>query len=74
MDHSILDQRLSDLPASVWQKIARIDELKGQWIGGMEAGRIPRPTINQAINRLIDLKKIERLGIGRGTRYRRYNN
>jgi len=29
----ILDQRLKDLPSSAWQKIAQIDELKGQWIG-----------------------------------------
>ena len=38
MDHIILDQRLKDLPTSVWQKIARIDELKGQWIGGVKLG------------------------------------
>jgi Fic family protein len=38
MDHITLDQRLNDLPASVWQKIAKIDELKGQWIGGVKLG------------------------------------
>lgn len=38
MDHTTLDQRLNDLPASVWQKIAQIDELKGQWIGGVKLG------------------------------------
>jgi predicted HTH transcriptional regulator len=31
---------------------------------------IPRPTINQALNQLIDLDKVERMGLGRGTRYR----
>lgn len=31
---TIMDQRLKDLPGSIWQKIAQIDELKGQWIGG----------------------------------------
>ena len=36
MDHLILDQRLKDLPTPVWQKIAQIDELKGQWIGGVK--------------------------------------
>lgn len=36
MHHMILDQRLKDLPTSVWQKIAQIDELKGQWIGGVK--------------------------------------
>ena len=38
MDHTVLDQRLNDLPSSVWQKIAQIDELKGQWIGGVRLG------------------------------------
>ena len=38
MEHSILDQRLNDLPASVWQKIVQIDELKGRWIGGVKLG------------------------------------
>ena len=31
---------------------------------------IPRPTINQVLDKLLDLGKIERLGFGRGTRYR----
>jgi len=132
MDHTILDQRLKVLPTSVWQKIAQIDELKGQWIGGVKLGPqvlgrlkksvwvtstgastriegsklsdedvdkllsprqlevwqymreaievtprelseklgIPRPTINQVLDKLRDLKMIERLGLGRGTRYR----
>ncbi|MCJ7624435.1 MAG: Fic family protein, partial [Anaerolineaceae bacterium] len=38
MGYVILDQRLKDLPASVWQKITQIDELKGQWIGGVKLG------------------------------------
>jgi len=38
MDHRILDRRLNELPASIWQKITRIDELKGQWIGGVKLG------------------------------------
>jgi len=38
MDPNILDQRLEDMPASLWQKIAKIDEFKGQWIGGVRLG------------------------------------
>lgn len=34
-------------------------------------GKIPQPTIKQALSRLVDLKLIERIGAGRGTRYRR---
>lgn len=29
-----LDQLLENLPGSIWQKVAEIDGLKGQWIGG----------------------------------------
>lgn len=32
---------------------------------------IPRPTVNQVLSKLIELKKIERLGQGRSTRYRK---
>ncbi len=28
------DQRLKNIPAEIWSKIAQIDELKGQWIAG----------------------------------------
>lgn len=38
MDQPILDQRLNEIPASIWQKIAQVDELKGQWIGGVRLG------------------------------------
>jgi Fic family protein len=31
---------------------------------------IPRPTINQVLNRLMELAKVDRIGLGRGTRYR----
>lgn len=29
-----LDQRLQHMPTEIWSKIAKIDELKGQWIAG----------------------------------------
>jgi len=38
MDHKVLEQRLESLPAAIWQKVAQIDELKGQWIGGVKLG------------------------------------
>lgn len=34
MTLSTLNQLLDNLPSSIWQKIAEIDGLKGQWIGG----------------------------------------
>jgi len=33
--------------------------------------QIPRPTVNQVLTKLLKLKKIERLGLGRSTRYRK---
>ncbi len=30
------DQRLSAIPSSLWEKIAKIDELKGRWIAGAQ--------------------------------------
>ena len=32
--------------------------------------RTARPTVNQVLNKLLKLKKIERIGLGRSTRYR----
>jgi hypothetical protein len=37
----------------------------------LKCGNPVKPTALQALNRLITLKKIERLGMGRGTRYRK---
>ncbi len=31
---------------------------------------VPRPTVNQVLTKLLKLKKVERIGSGRGTRYR----
>lgn len=31
-----LDQRLQQIPAEIWSKIIKIDELKGQWIAGAQ--------------------------------------
>lgn len=32
---------------------------------------VPRPTVNQALTKLLRLKRIERFGVGRGKRYRK---
>jgi len=32
---------------------------------------VKRPTVSQALSRLLELEKIERIGLGRGTRYRK---
>ncbi len=45
-----LDWRLEHLPAEIWSKIAKIDELKGQWIAGAQLssqvlGRLKRSVL-----------------------------
>jgi hypothetical protein len=32
------DQRLKNITNDLWVKIAKIDELKGKWSGGLQAG------------------------------------
>ena len=34
------DSRLNNIPASLWTIIAKIDELKGRWTGGLELSPI----------------------------------
>ncbi len=38
MEQDVYDRRLENLPASIWEKIAQIDELKGRWAGGVRLG------------------------------------
>jgi Fic family protein len=45
-----LDQRLRQIPAKIWSKIAKIDELKGRWIAGAQLspqvlGRLKRSVL-----------------------------
>ena len=35
-----------------------------------ENTKVARPTVNQVLEKLISIKKIERIGMGRSTRYR----
>ena len=37
----------------------------------VKAAGVPRPTVSQAITKLLKLKRIERMGVGRATRYRK---
>jgi len=45
-----LDQRVQQIPAKIWSKIAKIDELKGRWIAGAQLspqilGRLKRSVL-----------------------------
>ena len=59
---------LSPTQLKVWEYMQTVDEVSPKTLS--ENLSIPRSTINQVLNKLMDLKKIERLGLGRATRYR----
>ena len=45
-----VNTRLENLPQSIWETIAKIDELKGRWVGGAELnpqvlGRLKKTTL-----------------------------
>jgi len=64
-----IEKILSVKQLAVWQYLQTVDEATPKEI--VQKTKILRPTVNQALNKLIRLKKIERLGLGRSTRYRK---
>ncbi len=59
---------LSKKQLELWEFIQKQDEVTPRMIETKL--KIPRPTINQILNKLLDLKKINRIGMGRATRYK----
>jgi len=50
METCILNDSLKNIPAEIWSKITKIDELKGQWVGGAKLspqvlGRLKRSVL-----------------------------
>ncbi len=64
-----IEKILSVKQLAVWQYLQTVNEATPQEIA--QNTKISRPTINQVLDKLIRLKKIERLGQGRSTRYRK---
>ncbi|MDZ7587495.1 MAG: Fic family protein [Patescibacteria group bacterium] len=60
---------LSPGQLKVWEYLQTREEAAPKELA--EKLTIPRPTVNQILNRLLALKKIERLGQGRSTRYKK---
>jgi Fic family protein len=63
-----IEKLLSPRQVGVWRYMQAHREVTPKELS--DSLDIPRPTINQVLSRLLDLKKIERIGLGRGTRYR----
>ncbi|MFC1613478.1 Fic family protein [Patescibacteria group bacterium] len=64
-----IEKILSEKQLIIWQYIEGVKEIS---IGDIiKNTNIARPTIKQALEVLLKLKKIERIGLGRSTRYRK---
>lgn len=64
-----IDKLLSQKQLAVWKYIETVDEASPLQIA--ENAKVARPTVNQVLDKLLRLKKIERIGLGRSTRYRK---
>jgi Fic family protein len=64
-----IEKLLSPKQLSIWQYLNSVEEATPREIS--EKTGVARPTINQAMDKLLRLKKVERIGQGRSTRYRK---
>ena len=66
------EKNLSPKQIAVWLYLGTVDEASPSQIS--QATDVNQITVSQVINKLISLRKVERLGQGRATRYRRLGN
>jgi DNA-binding MarR family transcriptional regulator len=66
-----IETLLSPKQLAVWEYLQTVDEATPQDIA--EKSDVVRPTVNQVLTKLLELKKIERIGEGAATRYRKLN-
>ncbi len=64
-----IDKILSPKQLTVWQYLQSVNEATPGEI--MKHTKIARPTVNQVLDTLLRLKRIERIGLGRSTRYKK---
>ncbi|MFH0857052.1 MAG: Fic family protein [bacterium] len=63
-----MEKILSEKQLAVWHFLNSVDEASPSEIS--EKTKVARPTVNQALDKLLKLKKMEKIGMGRSTRYR----
>lgn len=63
-----IERQLSPTQLRVWEYLKQVKEATPLELAVNT--KTARPTINQVVDKLLRLKKIERIGMGRGTRYR----
>jgi len=64
-----IEKLLTNKQLAVWQYLESVDEATPLEIA--DKTKVAHPTVRQALNKLMRLKKVERIGQGRSTRYRR---
>jgi len=64
-----IEKILSTKQLAVWQYLQTVEEATPGAIA--KKTKVARPTVNQVLDKLLRLKKVERLGLGRSTRYRK---
>ncbi|MFH1891566.1 MAG: Fic family protein [Candidatus Zixiibacteriota bacterium] len=69
LSHENIEKLLSPKQLAVWQYLEQVKEATPGQIA--KTADIARPTVSQALEVLLRLKKIERIGQGRATRYRK---
>ena len=64
-----IEKLFSKKQLSVWQYLQEVEEASPGEIA--KKAKVARPTVSQALDKLLRLKKVERIGLGRSTRYRK---
>ena len=64
-----IENILSPKQAEVWQFLQSVKKTSAGEIADIT--KISRPTVNQVLKKLLNLKKIEKIGLGSATRYRK---
>lgn len=65
------EKLLSEKQSEIYRLFNEEDTLAVSEIDKKLKGKIPQVTIKQALSRLVELKLLERIGLGRGTRYKK---
>lgn len=63
------DKLLSKQQQIIWKHLEKVHEATPMEIS--KATGVPRPTVSQALTKLLKLKRVERVGLGASTRYRK---
>lgn len=68
LTEEVMEKTLSPIQLAVWEYLQKVKQASPLEIANNT--KVARPTINQVLNKLLKLKKVERIGLGRSTQYR----